>query len=303
MKVLQFTIPVQQDRSIISRIDILPYFYPYLHRHKEIQITWVQQGEGTLVVNNNMHVFQNNDIFFIGANQPHIFKSGASYFSPQSNKKAVSLDVFVDPETICNTLLNVSELKSLKTLLAQNQNGFKVPDKYLASVSNKMLLVKEAENGVQRALYFIELLQLLSKIEDPEKLSTQAPLIDSETEGIRISKIYNYILDNFGNGVTLEDVAKEAYMTPQAFCRYFKKHTRHTFVSFLNEVRINEACKLFSSGDYGSIAAIAYSCGFNSITNFNRVFKNTTGQSPSTYIASLKRSVELQEPGHFIFPN
>lgn len=303
MKVLQFTIPVQQDRSIIARIDILPYFYPYLHRHKEIQITWVQQGEGTLVADNNMHVFQSNDIFFIGANQPHIFKSEAPYFSAKSNKKTISLDIFIDPEVLSQTLLNVSELKPLKTFLTQNQNGFKIPNDYQAIVSNKMLLVKEAETGVQRILYFIELLQLLSKIENPEKLSTQAPLIHSETEGIRISKIYNYILENFGKEITLEEVAKEAYMTPQAFCRYFKKHTRHTFVSFLNEVRINEACKQFSSGTYDSIATIAYNCGFNSITNFNRVFKTTTGQSPSTYIANLKNSVELQEPGHFIFPN
>ncbi|MFT4202425.1 MAG: AraC family transcriptional regulator [Chitinophagaceae bacterium] len=303
MKILQFTIPVQQDRNIIARIDVLPYFYPYLHRHKEIQITWVQQGDGTLVVNNNMHVFQPNDIFFIGANQPHIFKSGASYFSQKSNKKIVSLDIFIDPEILCNTLLNISELKPLKSFISLSQNGFKVPDEYLASVSNKMLLVKGAETGVQRSLYFIELLQLLSAIENTAKLSTQAPIVNNEAEGIRISKIYNYILQNFGKEITLEEVAKEAYMTPHAFCRYFKKHTRHTFVSFLNEVRINEACKLFSSGEYDSIATIAYNCGFNSITNFNRVFKTTTGQSPSAYITNLKNSVELQEPGHFIFPN
>jgi quercetin dioxygenase-like cupin family protein len=81
MKVLQFTIPVQHDKSIFTRIDVLPYFYPYLHRHKEMQITWVQQGEGTLVVNNNMHIFHSNEIYLLGANQPHLFKSEPSYFS------------------------------------------------------------------------------------------------------------------------------------------------------------------------------------------------------------------------------
>jgi AraC-like DNA-binding protein len=86
--------------------------------------------------------------------------------------------------------------------------------------------------------------------------------------------------------ITLEDVAKQAHMTPQAFCRYFKKHTLHTFVSFLNEVRINEACKKLTDGNYDSIATVAYNCGFNSITNFNRVFKSVTKKSPSEYVNS-----------------
>ncbi|MDR6564849.1 MULTISPECIES: helix-turn-helix transcriptional regulator [unclassified Arcicella] len=73
-------------------------------------------------------------------------------------------------------------------------------------------------------------------------------------------------------------------MTPHAFCRYFKKHTRHTFLSFLNEVRINEACKKLTNSNNETIANVAYSCGFNSITNFNRVFKRITTQSPSEYI-------------------
>lgn len=87
MKVLQFTIPVPLDKSIIVQKDVLPYFYPHLHRHQEIQLTWIQQGEGTLVADNNMHPFRPSEIYWLGANQPHIFKSEASYFQPKSRKK------------------------------------------------------------------------------------------------------------------------------------------------------------------------------------------------------------------------
>ncbi len=76
-------------------------------------------------------------------------------------------------------------------------------------------------------------------------------------------------------------------MTPQAFCRYFKKHTRLTFIAFVNEVRINEACKKLVSGKFDSVAAVALDCGYSNITNFNRVFKSVTKQSPSSYIRSL----------------
>src|SRR3546814_12932501 len=90
---------------------------------------------------------------------------------------------------------------------------------------------------------------------------------------MRMGNIYNYVLQRYQNTLTLEEVAAEAHLTPQAFCRYFKKHTGITFVTFLNEMRINQACKRLTSGEFDSIATVAYNCGFNSITNFNRVFK------------------------------
>ncbi|HVV56218.1 MAG TPA: hypothetical protein VHC47_12870, partial [Mucilaginibacter sp.] len=62
MKVLQFTIPVAHDKSVIVQEDNLPYFYPYLHRHKEAQVTWILNGEGTLIAGNDMHPFKPGEI-------------------------------------------------------------------------------------------------------------------------------------------------------------------------------------------------------------------------------------------------
>jgi AraC-like DNA-binding protein len=147
-------------------------------------------------------------------------------------------------------------------------------------------------SGVDQLIHFIELLKQLSSFQDLTPLSScSQPAAYSEHEGIRIGSIYNYIMQQYDKPITLEDVAKQAHMTPQAFCRYFKKHTLHTFVSFLNEVRINEACKKLTDGNYDSIATVAYNCGFNSITNFNRVFKSVTRKSPSDYVDSYFQNV------------
>ena len=87
MKVLQFTIPVADDRAIIVQEDIMPHFYPYLHRHKEAQLIWIKEGEGTLLIDNQMHPFKKNDIFLVGANQPHLFKSNPEYFEEKNGLK------------------------------------------------------------------------------------------------------------------------------------------------------------------------------------------------------------------------
>jgi len=111
----------------------------------------------------------------------------------------------------------------------------------------------------------------------------------NDQEGIRIGAIYDYIMKHYDTDIMLEDIAKHANMTPQAFCRYFKKHTRLTFITFLNEVRIHEACKKLSGGINDNISTIAYQSGFNSIATFNRVFKTITGRAPREYIRELEK--------------
>jgi AraC-like DNA-binding protein len=292
MKVLQFTIPVPHDKTVIVQKDVLPHFYPHLHRHQEIQLTWIQQGEGTLVAENNMYAFRPNEIYWLGVNLPHVFKSDPSYFSPKSRKKVQTLNIFFNAKGQLDSFFELPEIKNLKNFLQNQQTGFKVPADHVVEISNKMLRIQKS-GGVDQLIHFIELLKQLSSFQELMPLSScSQPGAYSEHEGIRIGAIYNYIMQQYDKPITLEDVAKQAHMTPQAFCRYFKKHTLHTFISFLNEVRINEACKKLTDGNYDSIATVAYNCGFNSITNFNRVFKSVTSKSPSEYVESYFQNVE-----------
>lgn len=291
MKVLQFTIPVAYDRSVIVQQDNLPHFYPYLHRHIEAQIAWIQKGEGTLVIGNNMHSFSPGEIYFLGPNQPHLFKSNPEYFNGSSSKRIKALMLFFNPSGHLASLLGLPEMKSLKAFIDQHAQGFKLPSIYFDEVANQMIDIKRS-SGPDQLIQFFLLLKFLCKLKvQLNPLSSFGQSAYSENEGIRISNIYNYILQNYNKDITLEDVAEAAHMTPQAFCRYFKKHTGHTFISFLNETRINEACKLLTGQMYESISAVAYSCGFNSITNFNRVFKSIIACSPKEYIDNYLRKV------------
>ena len=284
MKVLQFTIPVPGERNIILQRDCLPFFYPHLHRHDEVQLTWVIRGEGTLVVDNNMHSFRPGDIYLIGANQPHVFKSDPYYFNHASEDATEAMTIFFNPNGKLTHLFDLAELKTLKTFFQKHKAGFGIPEPHREDTRQMMQRISES-SGVDQLTAFLEMLRKFCSIPGLKELSTVTEMASvSENEGIRLGNIYHFIMMNYAQPLTLEDVARQAHMTPQAFCRYFKKRTRHTFVSFLNEVRINEACKKLTDGGFDSISTIAYNCGFNSITNFNRVFKTIIGKSPSEYM-------------------
>jgi AraC-like DNA-binding protein len=292
MKVLPFTIPVPHDHSIIVQEEVLPHFYTYLHRHAEIQLTWIKKGEGTLIAGNSMHVFHADEIYLLGANQPHLFKSDPIYFEPESEKEVNTVTVFFNPSGQLAALFNLPEMKAVKAFVAQSQNGFKVADDSYTTIAKRIEALQQA-SGAGQLFLFIELLSILCTNTQLQPLSSGGYSYSmTDPEGMRIAAVYNYIIQHYHDTLTLEDVAMQAHLTPTAFCRYFKKHTRHTFVHFVNKIRINEACRLLVNGSADSIASIAYSCGFNSITNFNYVFKKITGISPRDYVNSYSKTIE-----------
>ena len=283
MKVIQFTLPVKIGNSIHLQEDRLPYFYPHLHRHKEIQVTWVINGDGTLIVGNTMHNFQSGDLFVIGANQPHLFKSEPSFFDPNNRKKIHSLNLFFSPTGFVSQLLAFPEMLSIKKFLESSNFGLQASGKNAARLAEHFLKISNATTGFTLS-YFIELLQVMANFKHWQYLSVRSFASNiTDSDGLRMNEIYRYTMDHYTESIMLEQVASVACLTPQSFCRYFKKHTGKTYVNFLNEVRINEACKRLMENTYGNIANVAYKCGFNSVVSFNRLFKNVTAKTPKEF--------------------
>lgn len=283
MKVIQFTIPVSKESTIVVQEDILPHYYNHLHRHREVQIEWVVEGSGMLIAGNYMQRFESGDVYIIGANQSHIFKSDDVYFNPEEKKQVHSISIFFDPNQLSTNLLSLPEMVGIRKFVNGLHNGFQLPESSYDIVKSTISDIKQ-KTEILRVASFITLLHLFSSIKNMKPLATNnSEQIISEVEGIRMDQIFQYLVTNYKNHISLTEISEIASLTPQAFCRYFKKHTDKTFVGFLNEVRVNEACKMIVSGRFDSFSDVSYQTGFDNVTNFNRVFKKTMGKSPREY--------------------
>ena len=282
LKVIPFTIPVSGEQSIIIQEDREPHFYPHLHQHPEIQLTWVREGNGNLLVGEQVHRFQTDDVFLIGANQPHLFNSDPAYFELDSNLSIHALTLFFDPLQVGKTLASIPELSGMKALLKGFDRGIKVGSNTKGRVIELMQRI-HAAHSLKRVAFFLELLECLTIEQHTFYLSQQTPFAISESEGQRMSTVFQYLLKHYAEELDLEKVAAQVHLTPPAFCRYFKKHTRKTFTVFLNEIRINAACRILKEEQPLSVADVAYSTGFNNIPHFNRTFKRVTGQRPNDW--------------------
>lgn len=282
MKVIPFTIPVSGAQSIIIQEDREPHFYPHLHQHPEIQITWVVRGSGNLLVGEQVHRFEEGDVFVIGANQPHLFNSDPAYFAPESSLSIHALTLFFDPIKIGRGLKVLPELNTMEQVLQRFDRGLKVNDEYRNEVV-ELLKQIQVTYALQRVTRFFKLLELLHAMPSPFFLSQQDAFSISESEGQRMSTIFQYLLQHYAEDLELDKVAAQVHLSPPAFCRYFKKHTRKTFTVFLNEIRINAACRMLKEDPGSTIASVAYSTGFNNIPHFNRTFKRVMGQKPNEW--------------------
>lgn len=285
MEPIPFTIPVSLEKTIIFEDYSGPQFYPHLHRHKEFQLMWIICGNGTLIADHNIFRFNEADIFLLGASQPHVFKNAVEYLPDGSKKNIKGLSVFFNLQGPLHAVFSLPELSSVHSFLKNSMGGFRIPDNNKEELAEKIIELKSSKGAVRMSLFFSMIHFMYSLKEDLVSLSTKSESEPyPEEKSRRIQVIYDYILKNFENDISLEEVAEQAFLTPPAFCRYFKKHTGKTFVSFLNELRVNQACKkLVTEKDEAQISNIAYECGFKSVTNFNRVFKTVIGSSPSVY--------------------
>jgi AraC-like DNA-binding protein len=282
MKPIQFKVPAPQDKSVYIQEDVLEKFYPHMHRHEEYQLIWIKAGIGQLLVDDNVHDFQCGDIFLLGANQAHVFKS--LFFGAGVQ----SVSVFFNTKGALSTMATMPELRNLLDFIDKSHRGFKVPAKYLSRVSRRIEILQQSD-FLDQLVNFFYLLKSLSKVSIDLKPLTGVQLHKSDSsKPFRIATLCKFLDEHFKENISLCEIADKANLTPQAFCRYFKKSTGKTFVSYLNELRIREACKLLGGGRHDCISMIAYNSGFNSITNFNRVFRSLLGISPKTYVTNYR---------------
>jgi AraC-like DNA-binding protein len=276
MKVLPFKIPKPENVTLYVQHYKGESFYEKLHQHKEIQISVVLKGEGTYIIGDCVGDFKQHDIFVLGENLPHVFKRDALF---EHETEMVSL--FFSKNSFGESFFELPEFEYFKKFFDNAILGYKVK-------SNKealsLLLAKiNSLSKYQQFISFLEILRLISEA-DKRKLSSLINLKKyAGDEGKRMSDIFQFTMNNFQREVTLHDVSDIANMTPNAFCRYFKQRTNKTFVNFLIDIRIGNACKLLSKKNDLSITEISYKSGFNNLANFNRKFKAIKGITPSEY--------------------
>ncbi|WP_299778116.1 AraC family transcriptional regulator [uncultured Formosa sp.] len=276
MKVLPFKIPKPQQDALVFQDDLDLVFYDKLHQHEEIQLSLIVSGDGSLIVGDTINHYETGDILIIGSNLPHVFISDEN-----ANIPSHMLTLFFTKDAFGPHFFDLSELEALEPFFKRAEQGFKITSKkkHLTSLFYNL----KQSSKLESFIILIRMLQITS-IASYESLSSF--IYDkryTDNEGKRMRNVFEYTMTHFSQDISLDTISGVAVMTKNAFCKYFKKRTNKTYFQFLNELRIEHACKLIIKNNDLSISEIAYRSGFKNISNFNRQFKSVKGSIPSAY--------------------
>ncbi|WNJ17032.1 AraC family transcriptional regulator [Pontibacter sp. G13] len=282
MKALHFPLPVSSKESFHVEYDEGPYFFAPLHFHRELQLTWILESTGTRIVGDSIERFEEQEVVLIGSNVPHVFRNDPPYYDKDSELKAKMLSVFFMPDFSGRAFLELPECEQIHQLVHQAEYGIVLEGDLRNWVIGRMKKLYDHE-GFLKLMAFLEILHQISISEEKRFLSTNpVQFTPTKADSHKLNEVFNYVMKHFQDEVRLEAVAEIASMSPTAFSRYFKRQTRKNFSQFLTEIRVGHACKMLLEDQF-SIAQIAYQCGFNNISNFNRRFKAVTQLTPSDY--------------------
>ena len=283
MKPLVEKLPLSENTSFVARTYRTPHFEVPWHQHIEYELILFTEGEGTAFIGNYMGEFKTDDVFFLGSNLPHTFQ--------KAHKDLVTAAVVVQfiGDFWGTGFMQLPESKNVARLFEASMQGLKIKGATRQQL-RPLITGLEHLQGFARIIRLCECLQLIATTHEFETVSTQEAETFQAKNKDRIDKIFQFTIENFQEPIALCDVAATAGMSIPAFCSYFKKCTKKTYIDFLNEIRIGHACKLLIDTQK-TVLEVSYESGFNTLANFNKQFLKMKKLTPSGY----RKQFRIQE--------
>jgi AraC-like DNA-binding protein len=288
---------IPDSKVFIIKKLIGPYFDPTFHFHPEYQLFLVLKGRGTRFIGDTMKPFKEGDLIFTGPNLPHVWRNDNSYFSKKDQYSTSGIVIYFQENLLGNMIELKDELESIRYLFEKTKRGLEITGKTRDSVSLMMqdLLVSKGFKSIIQLLEIFDVIATSSE-SNPITHNTYVPPTDKASTD-RMNIVYEYVMQNFDKKVALDEIAELVNMTPTSFSRYFKTQVNKSFSDFLKEIRISHACKLLHE-EKANINHIAYECGYHTLSNFNKQFKEITNQTPLNYKKKFHK-VSIDAYGNF----
>lgn len=265
---------------VINRYES-PFFETPWHFHEEYELVYCEKGFGKKFVGNSFSPYEEGDMAFIGKNVPHLFAADDYYYLPGATVKPSSIVIQFKEDFLGTGFFNTAEMMEMKQLLGLSMAGIAILGEQREKIKQLMLGMLHA-GKVKRLLSLIEIFGLLCSSDGLAPLSATAISGINVVDSLKMHKILAYALQHYKSDISIIAAAKIAHLSESAFCRYFKSRTQKSFISFIIEMRVNEACRLLRETDM-SVVEICYESGFNNLSNFNRQFRLLLKRAPLEY--------------------
>lgn len=251
-----------------------------IHCHPEFELNFIGNAAGVRrTVGDSSETIGDYDLVLITSpNLEHVWEQGECH---STNIREITIQFTSD--VLPESLLNKNQFHSIRQMLERARLGLAFSGLTIMKIYGRLDELTRQQHGFHAVLSFLELLYDLSLADDSRTLSSSSfAHVKASSESRRVNKVQQYIASHFREDVRLEQVAELAGMTPVAFSRFFHQRTGRTLSDYIIEIRLGFASRMLIDTTM-TAAEICYDSGFNTLSNFNRLFRKHKGCSPTEF--------------------
>ena len=247
----------------------------YWHYHPEYELVYVEATAGIRHVGQHVSGYTGSDLVLIGPNIPHLnFDYGL-----QTEYRQVVVQLKED--FLGDAFRHTPEFKEIEELFARAAFGLAFGERCRTEVGEELKQLQRMDH-FEQLIALLRIFRRLAREAEVDRLNE----IDTSVktflnDKIRMSSVYEYIHRRYDRAPDVNEIAAQVHLSTAAFCRYFKRQTRMTFTDFVNQYRIGQAKTLLLQDR--SVSEVCYSVGIESLSYFNKLFRQVTGENPSAF--------------------
>ena len=256
------------------------FTYP-IHQHNLFELNFVEQAAGCRrVVGDSSEVIGDYDLVLITSpDLEHVWEQHECH---SQDIHEVTVQFYLDFERE-GSPLKTNPFRSIYRMLVRAKHGLAFPMQAVMAIYQRLVRLSAIEESFLMVHELFYILYELSKYDDARELSSSAfAKVSIESDSRRVLKVKNHIATHITDDLRLEELSSMIGMTPSAFSRFFKLHTGKNLSEYIVDIRLgNAARRLIDTTD--TVSEICYCCGFNTLSNFNRLFRKRKGCSPTEF--------------------
>lgn len=262
------------------------FTYP-LHSHAEFELNYIENAAGVRrIVGDSVEIIDNYDLTLITGEQlEHVWEQ---HQCKSENIREITIQFSSD--LFFGNLIHKNQFGSIRKMLDKAKNGLSFPMDSIMKVYKMLDTLSTEKEGFFAVMHFLSILYELSLSNNYRILSSSSfAHSEDSADSRRVVKIYEYINSRYKEPIHLDELAELVGMTPVALSRFFKLRTGKTVTDYIITIRLGHATRLLVDTT-DSITEICYQCGFNNLSNFNRIFRKKKGCTPKEFRENFRKT-------------
>lgn len=275
----EVTLLSDEDCFVVSSRNKSEFTYP-VHIHPEFELNFIENGKGAgRLIGDSIEEIDDLELCLIGCES-----LGHAWMNHHCTSQDIhEITIHFYKELLQDTLLKKKQFQSIAVMFENAKKGIVFSRPVIEKVKDRLNSLSSNQDGFYSVIELITILYELSNDKDARVLSSSTfANQDDSSESRRVQKALSYLQDNYNKEIRLIDVANHVNMSEVSFSRFIKKRTGKNYIEYLNDLRLGIASRHLADSNK-SIVEISYECGFNNLSNFNRIFKKRKGYTPTEF--------------------